>query len=48
MKAEAYTPFIKKVFERFENGESYEVMLFEKQIEKQRKLEELLKKINGS
>ena len=39
MKAEAYTPFIKKVFERFENGESYEVMLFEKQIEKQRKLD---------
>lgn len=39
MKAEAYTPFIKKVFERFENGESYEVMLFEKQVEKQRKLD---------
>jgi hypothetical protein len=38
MKAEAYTPFIKNVFERFENGESYEVMLFEKQVEKQRKL----------
>jgi hypothetical protein len=39
LKAEAYTPFIKNIFDRFENGESYQVLLHEKELEKQRKLD---------
>jgi hypothetical protein len=39
LKAEAYTSFIKEVFDRFENGESYQALLHEKELEKQRKLD---------
>jgi hypothetical protein len=39
LKAEAYTPFIKNIFDRFEKGESFQALLLEKELEKQRKLD---------
>jgi hypothetical protein len=39
LKAEAYTQFIKNIFDRFEKDVSYQVLLHEKELEKQRKLD---------